>query len=218
MPIRKEELGFVFDPSLVLYLPLWKRDGASFMSDDKHGHLATVTGALWTPRGRSFDGNSKIDCGSSTAFDTTSEITIDGWIKRSVTATYKTIVEKGDINASILNYLLQVNDGYLRFDFYNAAWRTQQDASTLIALDTWTHFAVVYDSITCKMYLNANQIYSNPVTVAMLTNTKKLHIGAGAEGAGYRWVGDIGEIRVYNRALNPLEIQRNRLATKWRYR
>src|SRR3990167_5915362 len=51
------QLGeFGLDPSLVLYLPLWKKDGSSFMSDDAYGHLATVTGATWGSQGRTFDG------------------------------------------------------------------------------------------------------------------------------------------------------------------
>lgn len=50
------ERDFILDPSCILYLPLWKKDGAQFMSDDMYGHLCTVTGALWTPQGRYFDG------------------------------------------------------------------------------------------------------------------------------------------------------------------
>ena len=49
-------MNFIFDPSLVLYLPLHQRDGSSFMSKDAYGHVCTVTGAVWTPEGRLFDG------------------------------------------------------------------------------------------------------------------------------------------------------------------
>ena len=49
-------MNFIFDPSLVLYLPLYQLDGASFVSKDAHGHLCSVTGALWRPNGRWFDG------------------------------------------------------------------------------------------------------------------------------------------------------------------
>ena len=47
---------FKLDPSLVLYLPLYELDGSSFRSRDAYGHLATVTGALWTPQGRTLMG------------------------------------------------------------------------------------------------------------------------------------------------------------------
>ena len=40
----------------VLWLPLWKLDGAQFTSKDAYGRLVTVTGAPWGPQGRPFDG------------------------------------------------------------------------------------------------------------------------------------------------------------------
>jgi len=46
---------FIFDPSLVLYLPLYQLDGWAFMSRDAYGHLCSVTGAKWTPQGRDLD-------------------------------------------------------------------------------------------------------------------------------------------------------------------
>lgn len=48
---------FILDPSLALYLPLYKLDGAKIMSQDAYGQLFTVTGALWQPDGRLFDGS-----------------------------------------------------------------------------------------------------------------------------------------------------------------
>ena len=49
-------MDFIFDPSLVLYLPLGQLDGTSFVSQDAYGHLCTVTGTVWGSRGRYFDG------------------------------------------------------------------------------------------------------------------------------------------------------------------
>ena len=56
-------------PNLALYLPLWKRDGAAFRSNDAYGRLCTVTNAPASEvddvRGRVFDGTtSKITCAS----------------------------------------------------------------------------------------------------------------------------------------------------------
>jgi hypothetical protein len=52
-------------------------------------------------------------------------------------------------------------------------------------------------------------------TAGSVTNTDSVKIGGGETET---WLGVIGEVRVYNRALSPLEIQHNYLATKWRYR
>ena len=42
-------------------------------------------------------------------------------------------------------------------------------------------------------------------------------VGAAWANRNYYFKGLIGDVRVYNRALTPLEIQRIYLATKWRY-
>ncbi len=57
MKLQRE---FILDPTLALYTLLWKRDGATFMSDDQRGHLCTVTGATWGLQGRTFDGTDDV--------------------------------------------------------------------------------------------------------------------------------------------------------------
>ena len=75
-------MNIIFDPSLVLYLPLYGQDGASFMSQDAGGHLCAVTGALWRPDSRYFDGiDDKINCGHSPALNLTSGVTVEVWFK-----------------------------------------------------------------------------------------------------------------------------------------
>jgi hypothetical protein len=68
------------DPDLVLYLPLWSADlkGDSFYSKDSYAHLCTVTGALWTPQGRHFDGvDDKIAVPYHSVFQITAEVTVE---------------------------------------------------------------------------------------------------------------------------------------------
>ena len=96
-------MNFVFDPSLVLYLPLYEMDGASFASRDAYGHRCTVTGALWRPNGRYFDAvNDGINCGTGSNLNlgnTMDKYTMTAWIKTSYAADegeifYKTINQK----------------------------------------------------------------------------------------------------------------------------
>lgn len=49
------------DLDIVLYLPLWKKDGDSFLSDDKTGYLCTVTDAERDITGRVFNPGEYID-------------------------------------------------------------------------------------------------------------------------------------------------------------
>src|SRR4030042_2091010 len=76
----------ILDPSLVLYLPLPKLDGASFISGDACGHPIVNSGAFWTPRGRSFDGiDDLIDCGGSPAFDS-QQYTLTCWFRTTASS------------------------------------------------------------------------------------------------------------------------------------
>ena len=71
----------LIDPSVVLYLPLYRIDGGSQVSRDAYGQAVNVTGALWTPVGRSFDGvDDVINCGAASSLDLQYYFTIAAWI------------------------------------------------------------------------------------------------------------------------------------------
>ena len=61
-PTRKYDIANGLPPydfptnGLVLYIPLWHRSlsGGSFESIDQYMHVCTVTGATWSPSGRTF--------------------------------------------------------------------------------------------------------------------------------------------------------------------
>src|SRR3972149_6505876 len=77
MKVRRK---FQYDPSCVLYLPLYELDGASFASRDAYGHLCTVTGATWGLQGRTFNGTSDwINCGTSSIL-VPPQITLEFWL------------------------------------------------------------------------------------------------------------------------------------------
>src|SRR3989304_5596886 len=67
-----------------------------FLSDDAYGHLCTVTGALWTPQGYSFDGDDYITVPHHTAinFSKTSSFGVGSWINISSLAATRTIIAK----------------------------------------------------------------------------------------------------------------------------
>ncbi len=55
---------------LVLYLPLWALRDSAFNSVDAFKHTCTVTGALWQPDGRLFDGtDDQVLCGNAASLD-----------------------------------------------------------------------------------------------------------------------------------------------------
>ena len=219
-------MDFIFDPSLVLYLPLYQLDGASFMSRDKCGHLCTVIGALWTPQGRSFDGvDDYIDCGSPTSLDNVNPKTVEAWIypigwgEGSKGYVFVKAAWNFFINSSAGEETIQTWHSHSPTP---GSWTTPNGS---IVLGAWQHVAFTYDNSN-----NANDpiIYINSIIQSLTELTtpsgnptsdadNTLYIGNNAAGAR-TWDGLIGEVRIYSRALTPAEIQHNYLATKWRYR
>ena len=220
-------MDFVFDPSLVLYLPLWKLDGASIRSQDAHGHLCTATGALWSPQGRVLDGvDDYISVPANSALDITGSLSIILW----VTATdwndnaWRRMLEKGmDTLGNLqVNYaVIKTNLNVLAFASYDGAWHTTLDTSgATYADDTFYCLGIRFNSSVPEVsfYRNGGLLSTVAHAVGTLTaSDRPLSIGA-REDLSQDWGGKIGEVLIYNRALTPQEILHNYLATKWRYR
>ena len=218
---RVKGMDFIFDPSLVLYLPLYRLDGASFMSKEAHEHLCTATGALWTPRGRSFDGvDDYINCGNNESLyaDGSHGFTIEMWInptdageddfgylfdKFSDTVGFRTYMSGGP-NITFLIYI----NGVMKF---------ATSTGDKVSYGAWHHIVCVYDGSNVLAYVDTEKFVGDAVTGLIDDHSgKTLYIGQRSDG-NYNFHGLIGEARIYNRALTPLEIQRNYLSTKGRY-
>ena len=226
----RDPLGFAFDPSCVLYLPLWKRDASifanqrAFMSGDAYGHRCLVLGALWTPQGYTFDGTDDyIDCGSSTALAISgagSQLTVIAWIKPETPAlTYARIVARAD--AANEGYFLAHGSlaGSVFFTIKDVA-NASLTSTNLMVMSSWNHVAGVYDGYRLKIYL---QGLEDSRTAADYTSGVSAYAGGSlligkANTVDSRYIKGIpGEVAVLNRGLTPLQIQRHFLATKWRY-
>ena len=212
-------MKFIFDPSLVLYLPLYQLGGASFKSQDAHGHLCTVTGARWQSDGRYFDGlDDVIDCGSNPSLESTTW-TIETWIYRQANSgEYERIVCKGTVNVN--DYWIQIdNTEHFKAGFKTGGTGKEVATSITASIQTWYHFVATLDG-TLKIFVDMVERASIDYSAfTPNTNVSPLNIGRLGNGGTwfYKYNGLIGEVRLYRRALTPQEIQRNYLSTKWRY-
>jgi len=227
MEIKRD---FIFDPSLVLYLPLYELDGASFMSKDSHGHLCTVTGALWRPNGRWFDGvddKAEID---TPKFDTDQVGTLEAWVYPEATGlTFASHAHPGYASTNNQITFEVATTGRISYDVWISAVHvlevhTPEDS---YVLNGFNHLVFTSDGSLIRIYIdsqvqiltittgiNTGQWFGD-VVVAYLFTLGGLRTNLGLI---QDFKGIIGELRYYNRALTPLEIQHNYLATKWRYR
>lgn len=228
-------MKFIFDPSLVLYLPLYKLDGASFMSRDAYGHLCTVTGAIWTPQGHSFDGtDDEIALPSAVyqAFSNSDDFTICIWFYVDGTISGATRYAIGFVGDTVAgNPTIGIFQSTSTEKIGAFLRQTADNTGNLVtsgsAAATGWHFVVMkHDaSDNNRVYLDLDGVAEGSDNANSLTfatsDFYEGHIGAlGPDGAAgdLFWRDRIGEVWVYNRLLTPLELLHNYLATKWRYR
>jgi len=224
----KVKRDFIYDPSLVLYLPLYELDGASIKSQDPYGHLCTVTGALWRPNGRYFDGTDDyIVVPDAPGLRLSGkDFTIQAWFRLNtvVPANHVFLSTVQDI-VSNYGWSFQITGNT---KLYFAASKDGTTTGLLsmtgmsdVSVDTWYLATVVYrDGVNAKMYLDtAEEDLDNwPASNTLVDLGLDIYVGVQELNLAGDLNGRLGEVFIYKRALSPLEIQRNYLATKWRYR
>ena len=221
-------MDFILNPNLVLYLPLWKLDGSSFMSKDAYGHLCTVTGALWRPDGRYFDGtDDKIVSTANLGFSGTGERTLIAWAcpdSASLVTKIAPIAALGWVNAAVGpvagTAFIIATFGVTTGAGTWAMWGVSADveSSGVLTADTWYCLAATYSGTTVQLFQDG--VVDNSETHSLDTLDAPFRVGQKLGSAADRiWFkGKVGEVFAYNRALTPIEIQNIYLATKWRYR
>lgn len=206
---------------LVLYLPLWKLDGASFQSKDAYGRLCTVTGALWRPNGREFNGISDlINCGRIIQIEGASALwTIQCWIKMTDELTANRMIFSYDDSNT-----LGTSDIYMRWDItthsivYQIGGGQAEKYGDIVDLNDYEwHF------------IELSKTATNGITREDGAEKLNAAYTGGAFGASYifaigdnlnvnHWKGMVGDFFIYaGRTLTLAEHQQNYLATKQKY-
>lgn len=216
------------EPGLAAYWPLNEGTGTTVIDKTSNANVGTLHGATWTQESldflqpatteqqilqsvASFDGsNDYIEVPYKKELNP-AQFTLSCWAKveggqgqwRSP-VTCRTA--KG--SSALGGYLLYAgNNNKWQFWTGNGGWVGLHGAD--VVLNTWTHVAATYDGSTMKLYING-QLSGTPVPSKILINTQyPLRIGAGiTEGnPGFFFNGKITEVRLWDRARSPEEIQ-----------
>ncbi len=209
--------SFVRDSSLVLYVPLYNNAGSSFQSSDSYGNPCTVTGATWTSRGRNFDGTDDvINCGNGSYIKgITGKCTFEACIK-------PTGAGENDIGRILfLNTIdLYILASTQKVTFAITVATVSKGATTAnnsVSRGKWYHVVGVYNGTNVLVCTNNTWVTGNATAGPPDAHTTSNFLIGDTAITNRCFNGIIGEARVYNRALTPIEIQRNYLATKWRY-
>jgi len=166
-------------------------------------------------------------------FDT---ITVEMWttLNQSVDPPY---YRAGILKSSNANW----SDGFGFFEIFNPntnartlswfvnAWNGSQTIAVDVSSSEYTqftHWVGTYDGSNMKLYKNGVLLDTSAYTDAIVNSDKPLFIGGGestpyqsAAGGDYFWWwdGDIGDVRIYPRALTAAQAFQNYNATKSKY-
>jgi len=160
-----------------------------------------------------FDGKDDyVDCGNDKSISSLSETyTIEAWANFAVSSNYPGLFQRGDkTEDSQIEIYLQPNANlttvHNRKSIYYVYWSP-------VPLNKWTHIVVVWENKEWKVYYDGveQSKTGGGGTPANPDTGKTCYIGLGY--TNHSMNGIIDEVKIYNRALNEDEIQRNYKAT-----
>jgi PKD repeat protein len=182
--------------------------GSTIADSSANGNGGTLQGATWASTGRfgkalQFNGESTVTIGDSPSLDLTSAMTIEAWVNpTSINSDFQSIVSKPtDANFTSISYVLHGAsrpNGIPSTAISGSA--NNLFGSSQLPLNTWSHVAATYDGSSLRLFINGQQVASQPQSGAATVSAEALRIGLG-------WIGSIDEVRLYNRALAASEIQ-----------
>jgi hypothetical protein len=194
-------------------------EGSGTTVADLSGNALTgsISGATWSPTGKygsalSFNGaSSYVDLGNPAALRLQGSMTLEAWINAAANpGDDGQIVAKSD-GASGWQFKTSPDTGPHTFGLMvsGSGGGVQRYSATTRALNTWYHFAAVYDAAarTMSTYVNGvldNGFVSGTAPAAQLDAPVNVNIGR--RTGGFYFNGLIDEVRIYDRALTPAEI------------
>jgi hypothetical protein len=104
-------------------------------------------------------------------------------------------------------YLLQYSDTTVEARFTNSGAVTYSMVTNGLQLNTWQHYALTYDNVQLRLYLNGQAIDSIPATGVITNTAESFYIGKLVYGiTDYFLQGQMDEVSLWNRMLLPNEI------------
>ncbi len=167
----------------------------------------------------SFNGTNQIIISPENSALNTQTPTVEVWVKTNATTQYGFFFEKGNVNTQY-SLFQEGTDIVWRMLLGGSLLDMRVATATYINTSSWAHIVGTYTSGARRLYINGNLVNSDSQTGTIATNTNGISIGAYGGyngGRGYYYNGEIGLVRVYNRALSAAEVRQNFNAIRGRY-
>lgn len=216
------------DQSLKLYYDA-RSGGASsnlWLDISGNGNHGTITNANYvstSPQFFNFNGEntSVVTSGGIDLYDTSTgtEISVEAWVNADTFTS-----DDGDTTQRILgggggslHYDLSFDHGRARGRVGGGGFATAAYSGNL-NIDQWYHLVFTYQSSRyVRIYVDASEEMKTAFIGATIPTNGVVKLGEYASANSFNLNGQIGETRIYNRALTPTEITQNYNATKARY-
>lgn len=152
---------------------------------------------------------SYISLPSTSGTDITGSFTAEAWVNCSnVSGSERGIISKGSALGVSMRYAVRINNIGRITVYTNGVLRLT--SATSVTVNTWTHIAATYSSLndSFAVYINGVKNIATVVGGATpSTNTDSLYIGIA--GSGINYIGQLDDVRLWNRSLYPGEIAQN---------
>jgi Concanavalin A-like lectin/glucanases superfamily len=102
-------------------------------------------------------------------------------------------------------YGLELSGGKPQFHIGTSTGLMGAGMDTALALNQWTHLAVVFNGLSAQFYVNGTMVSSKSLVASITARGMTLRMGADAS-AGQFYKGLLDNVRVYNRALSGTEV------------
>jgi chitodextrinase len=187
-------------------------EGAGTTIRDASGqnNNGVATAAAWTTgkfgNALVFNGtSSQVTIPDAPSLRLTAAMTLEAWVFPTSTPTgWRAIVDK-----NVDGYYLMASTDNGNLPGVGGNWTNGNRnvfGTSVIPVNAWTHLATTFDGSTIRLFVNGVQVASVAQTAPLSPTADTLQIGADFYPTEY-FAGLIDEVRIYNRALSPAEIQ-----------
>ncbi len=158
-----------------------------------------------------FDGqNDYVEVTNESAFDFTTALTLEAWIKPATTSGVQGLISKNFGN-NAHPYQIRIHDDEVLFGFYSntIGWQPVQTTSANLQVGQWVHIACTYNMTQAFIYINGQQKGMAYKNFEIPQNDQPLEIGRSKDVGFEYFAGIIDEVRVWDIALSQQEIEAN---------
>jgi hypothetical protein len=200
------------NPNLVAAYGFSEGSGTTVTDFSGRGNTGSIVNATWTAAGKygsalSFNGaTALVSINDATSLHLSTAMTLEAWVyPTAISATWRDVVYKGNDNY-YLEASTTLNSGVPAGAGTFGGSDIQALGAATLPLNTWSHLATTYDGSNLRFFLNGTQVSVRAQTGTIATSTIPVTIG-GDNIYGQYFQGVIDEVRVYNSALTPAQIQ-----------